>query len=368
MKKLSSYSVLCWRYENFWKNNYFQKFLFFLSCASFCSIGFAQIGGRNSYEFLNLSANPRTMALGGINVSLGQADANMFLNNPAVLDTTMAGWASLNYSSFFGNIPHFLLSYAHNFGGSVGVVGAGLQYIRYGNIQETDEAGNVVGEFVAADYALTLGKTWQSGNFRFASNLKLVASNIASYSAFALATDLGGCFKHPEKDLQIGLVLANVGFSLKNYFSGQNLQLPFDARLGISFKPQYMPVRFSVTAHHLQRWDIAYNDPAFANTPDPFTGQVQTRKITFADKLFRHFVFGAEILVHKNFHLRVGYNHLRNRELRFTEATALAGFSGGLAFRVKGYEFAYTRAGFAAGGRSFLVLSKNIYDFFRKSE
>jgi len=198
--------------------------------------------------------------------------------------------------------------------------------------------------------------------------VKIIASNIASYSAFALATDLGGVFKHPQNDLQIGLTLTNVGFSIKNYFSGQNLRVPFDARLGVSFKPQYMPVRFSVTAHHLYRWDIAYNDPAFATTLDPFTGQSQTQKISFADKLFRHFVFGTELLLHKNFHIRLGYNHLRSKELRFSEATALAGFSGGLAFRVKGYEFAYTRAGFAAGGRSFLVLSKNINDFFKKSE
>lgn len=367
MKISNSTSVLLFN-ENFWNVHNFQKFLLLFVCTGWACSLHAQIGGRNSYEFLNLSANPRTMALGGINTSLGQADANMFLNNPAVLDTTMAGWASLNYSSFFGNIPHFLLSYAHDFGGNIGTIGAGLQYIRYGNIQETDEAGNVIGEFVAADYALTLGKMWQSGNFRLGSNLKLIASNIASYSAFAIATDLGGTFKHPEKDLQIGLVLANVGFSLKNYFSGQNLRLPFDARLGISFKPRYMPVRFSVTAHHLQRWDIAYNDPATATTFDPFTGQTQTRKISFADKLFRHFIFGSEILIHKNFHLRFGYNHLRNRELRFSDATALAGFSGGLAFRVKGYELSYTRAGFAAGGRSFLVLSKNINDFFKKSD
>jgi len=346
----------------------FLKILFLAVCYASAFVSFAQIGGRNSYEFLNLSANPRTMALGGINVSLGQNDANMFLNNPAVLDSSMAGWASLNYNPFFGKIPHFLLTYAHDFGGNIGLVGAGLQYIRYGTIQETDEAGKIIGEFVAADYALTLGKTWHSGNFRFGSNAKIIASNIASYSAFALATDLGGVFKHPEKDLQIGLTLTNVGFSIKNYFSGQNLNLPFDARLGVSFKPRYMPARFSITAHHLYRWDIAYNDPAFATTLDPFTGQSQTKKISFADKLFRHFVFGTELLLHKNFHIRLGYNHLRSKELRFSEATALAGFSGGLAFRVKGYEFAYTRAGFAAGGRSFLVLSKNINDFFKKSE
>jgi len=328
----------------------------------------AQIGGRKSFEYLNLSANPRTMAVGGMNTSLSHGDVNMFLNNPALIDTAMAGNATFNFSSFYTGIPHFLLTYGHDFGGSVGTLGMGLQYIRYGNIQETDEAGNVIGEFSAADYAITAGKAFESGNFRFGINAKLVGSNIASYKAFGFATDLGGTFVHPTKDLKVGLVFSNVGFTFKNYISGNNLQMPFDVRLGVSFKPEHMPLRFSVTAHNLYRWNIAYSDPAFTATIDPFTGETQTKKIGFADKLFRHFVFGGELLLSKNFHLRFGYNHLRNRELKFTEAIAMAGFSGGLSFKVKGWEFAYTRASFNGRARSFIALSKNIQSFFKKSE
>jgi hypothetical protein len=330
---------------------------------------FGQVGGRNSFEFLNLSANPRTMALGGMNTSLGQADANMFLNNPASIeDSTMAGHATFNYSSFYTGIPHFLMTYAHNFGGNVGTLGMGLQYIRYGTMQETDEAGNVIGEFNAADYAFTVGKTWSSGNFRVGINTKIIGSNIASYSAFGLAADLGGMFVHPEKDLQVGLVMSNLGFTLKNYLSQNNLKMPFDVRLGVSFKPKYMPVRFSITGHHLYRWDIAYNDPAFSNIVDPFTGQTQTKKVSFLDNFFRHLTFGSELILSKNFHLRFGYNHLRNRELRFEEAVRLAGFSAGFSLKVRGWEFAYSRASFNGGARSFLALSKNIQSFFKKSE
>ncbi len=323
----------------------------------------AQIGGRNSFEFLDISANPRTMGLGGANVSLAQEDVNMFLNNPAVLDSSMAGIASLNYSPFFGRTPHFLLTYAHNFEGKIGLLAAGLQYIRYGKIQETDEVGNIIGEFLAADYALTIGKSFRADNFRFGVNLKLVGSQIASYNAFGVATDLGVSFKHPENDFRAGLIITNLGGVFKKYLPNYPLRMPFDARLGVSFKPYKMPFRFSVTAYHLYRWDIAYNDPAFATTTDPFTGQTQTKKISFANNLFRHFVFGTEIIFHKNFHLRLGYNHLRNQELKFKEITALAGFSGGLAFRVKGYEVAFTRAGFARKGLTCLAISKNLKEW-----
>ncbi|MDW8296021.1 MAG: type IX secretion system protein PorQ [Raineya sp.] len=319
----------------------------------------AQIGGRTLFEFLDISANPRTMGLGGANVSLSHGDVNMFLNNPALLDSSMVKVASLNYSPFFGRTPHFLLTYAHDFGGKIGTIGAGLQYIRYGKIQETDEAGNVIGEFLASDYAFTFGKAFQSQNFQFGANVKFVGSQIASYNAFGIATDLGVSFKHPQKDLQIGLVIANLGWAFKKYLPNYPLKMPFDVRLGVSFKPYKMPFRFSVTAYHLYRWNISYNDPAFATTTDPFTGQTQTKKISFANNLFRHFVFGTEVILHKNFHLRLGYNHLRNQELKFREITALAGFSGGLAFRVKGYEVAFTRAGFARRGLTCLAISKS---------
>ncbi|MCU0439854.1 MAG: type IX secretion system protein PorQ [Raineya sp.] len=346
----------------------FQKIIYIISFLLISFATHAQIGGRRSFEYLNLSANPRTMAVGGVNNTLSHADANMFLNNPALIDSSMAGNATFNFSSFYTGIPHFLLTYGHDFGGSIGTIGMGLQYIRYGNIQETDEAGNVIGEFSAADYAITAGKSFESGNFKFGVNAKLIGSNIASYTAFGFTTDLGGAFVHPTKDLKVGLTINNLGFSFKNYISGDYLKMPFDVRLGVSFKPEHMPLRFSVTAHNLYRWDIAYNDPAFSNTIDPFTGQTQTKKISFTDKLFRHLVFGTELILSKNFHLRFGYNHLRNRELRFTEATRLAGFSGGLAFKVKGWEFAYTRASFNGRARSFIALSKNIQSFFKKSE
>ncbi|MDX1904109.1 MAG: type IX secretion system protein PorQ [Thermonemataceae bacterium] len=334
-------------------------FLFFISFPIRAQIN----GGNSSFEFLRLSANPRTNALGGLNNSLGQGDVNMFFNNPALLDSSMNEVASLNFSSFYANIPHFLLSYAYDFGGKVGQIGMGVQYIRYGKIQETDEAGNVMGDFMAADYAIIAGKSFKANNFQIGLNLKFIASQLASYSAFALATDLGASFKHPDKDLSIGLSLHNIGFPIKSFLSENAANLPFDARIGVSFKPQYMPLRFSATAHHLYKWDIGYNDPTFANSTDPFTGEEQSKKISFADNLFRHFVFGTELLIHKNFHLLFGYNHLRNRELKYTEAANMAGFSGGVSFKVKGWEFAYTRASFNGKARSFLALSKNIKDF-----
>nr|GFB42361.1 ATP-dependent protease ATP-binding subunit HslU [Tanacetum cinerariifolium] len=37
--------------------------------------------------------------------------------------------------------------------------------------------------------------------------------------------------------------------------------LPVDVQLGTTIKPEHMPLRFTLTAHHLQQWNIQYLDP-----------------------------------------------------------------------------------------------------------
>jgi hypothetical protein len=54
-------------------------------------------------------------------------------------------------------------------------------------------------------------------------------------------------------------------------------------------------------------------------------------------------VFGAEILAHENFDLRLGYNHLIRREFVGSGGFGSAGLTGGFAFRVKQFEFSYAR-------------------------
>jgi hypothetical protein len=343
-----------------------KQFLFLLYLLIFegC-ISWGQIGGKTSFNFLTLSPNTRTAGLGGLNVSLTQNDVNSFLNNPALLDSSLNYNAALNYTSFYTGIPHTSLVYAHPFG-HLGTLGMGLQYINYGTIQETDDAGNVLGTFSVNEFALSATKSVQSNNFRAGATLKFVGSQMGSYNAFAFSMDIGGAFIHPIQDLVIGLALKNIGFPLKSYTQNQKIKLPFDAQLGVSFKPQFMPFRFSLTAHHLYEWDISYNDPNIFSL-DPLSGTKTQESVSFGDNLFRHFVLGTELILHKNFQLRFGYNRLTNRELRIKDTNSWAGVSAGLAFKVKSFEFAYTRASYhVAGGRNYISISKNIASWIGK--
>ena len=70
----------------------------------FTSLSFAQVGGKASFQFLNVSDNARTMGIGGHNVSTSDRDVNMSLENPGVLDTAHKNHASLNYLPYFSTI------------------------------------------------------------------------------------------------------------------------------------------------------------------------------------------------------------------------------------------------------------------------
>jgi hypothetical protein len=142
--------------------------------------------------------------------------------------------------------------------------------------------------------------------------------------------------------------------------------MPFDAQLGVTFKPEHMPLRFSATAHHLYQFDIVYLDPNQRGLLDADGNEIKDKK-TFGDKLARHFVVGGELLLSKNFHLRMGYNHLRRRELRMDSRSGGAGLSLGALIRIRSFAFDYSRAFYHVGGASnYFTLTTDMGSLFRR--
>ncbi len=315
----------------------------------------AQIGGRRNFEFLQVPGNARLAGLGRVNVSLHQGDPNVLWQNPALIDSASSRKFGFNYTPYFADIKNTHLSYVHQVP-KLGTFGAGLNYMAYGSFEETDASGQVLGTFAANDYAFTVSYAHQIKYFRMGINLKFIGSQIATYNASALAVDIGGAFVHPKYDWTIGLVFKNIGLVLSDYNDFTQSRLPFEVQLGTSFKPKYMPFRFSLTLQQMQQFDITYLDPLQDVTFDA-NGNTVPREKNFGDNLLRHFVIGGELMPDKAFSIRLGYNHLINRELREEGASRLNGFSYGFRIRIKGQEFAFSRASYhAAGGRNFLSL------------
>jgi hypothetical protein len=324
---------------------------------------FAQIGGKTSYQFLDVPVNAHVSGIGGVNISVKDQDPNMVSQNPALLNEDMAKNFSVSYLPYYGNVKASSLSYAQKIRKTIW--GANLQHMGYGTFQQTDASGNILGSFTASEYALGVSGAHKINYYTIGATLKFADSHIFNYNSSALLADVGAVFKHPEKEFAIGLVARNMGVPLRNYIKGQRTVLPFDVQLGTSFKPEHMPLRFSFTADHLQQFDIVYLDTTI-KTYDLQGNQIIHKK-TFADKIGRHIIVGGELILSKNFHVRVGYNYQRRRELRVASRSGGAGFSWGFMLRVKSFEFGFSRAYYyAAGGTSFLTLTTNFETLLKK--
>ena len=313
-------------------------------------LGWAQIGGQTGYQSLNLTTNPRAAALGGTTVSMANGDLSQFFENPATLDSVGDNNFFFQFNPYFADV--FIYSGAYSFNaGKLGSFAAGINYVNYGQFDLTDETGNELGSFQAQDYTVFLGKAHQLGPFTLGANLKLSHSSIESYGSTALLMDIGGVFR-VNKNWTVAMVFKNIGARISDYTSLSNPEIPFDVKLGTSFKPEYMPLRFTLTTTNLTDENFELEE----ETTGRSTGTI--------DKVWKRVNLGAELLLSPNFQILVGYSHKRQQELRLEEAGGGAGFSYGIMAKIKRIEFRFSRATFhTAGGSSFISIRTDLNDF-----
>lgn len=309
----------------------------------------AQIGGQLDYQSLNLTANARTAALSGSAVSLADGDISQFFENPAVLDSVNDKGVFVHINPYFADVSN--LSFACSFDvGKLNGLAIGLQYINFGEFEATDATGISSGTFRANDYVMYAGKAHQLGAFTLGVNLKFIHSSLDTYATSALAADLGGLFRI-NKNWSVAMVFENSGFVLSSGDISKP-SLPFDVKIGTTFKPEYMPFRFTITSNNLVQSNLTLEEEGSG------------RNNTVIDNILKRINFGTELLLSKNLQLLFGYNHKRRQDLRLETIGGGAGFSYGLMIKIKQIELRFSRARYhAAGGTSFISLQTNFNDF-----
>lgn len=319
-----------------------------------------QLGGRTVFPFLDLPPGAQQAALGGMAPAARTDDPTLLFANPAALNESMDNRLAISYVGYIGDIRQSTAAYAFNTA-HAGRFGLGLTYVNYGDIENLDPAGNSLGTFSVNEFALSLGDSYTKGKFTVGGAAKLAVSSIAGSRSLGLAADAGALYKHPTQDFTVGLVVRNAGFQLSPYPGTSRGPLPLDVELGAAVKPEHMPLRFSLTAHHLQRWDIEYFDPNLRGPLDA-DGNETVPKRSFGDNLARHFTVGAELLLGQSFHLRAGYNQLIRRELRLDNTSGSAGLSFGVLLKISQFQLDYTHATLqAAGSSNYFTLSKTLF-------
>jgi hypothetical protein len=322
-------------------NRYF--FLFFLLGLSL--IAKAQLGGKYTYEFLELPTGSRVAALGGNIAPIFDKDLGLALNNPSLLNSQMNNYILFHVSDYHADIKYGTLAIAHTFKKSGWNTMAGIQYMDYGTFIKTDENGYLIGEFDAADYAYKFSASKQLFNKVYAgSTFKFVTSRYETYRSYGAMFDVAVSYVDTANRFTASLVADNIGTQIKPYTEGNYEPVPLNIQIGFSKKFAHNPLRLVIIAHHLNVLDFTYQDPAKQNQSIYGTGTQTNYTIPLSEKIFRHFIFGGELVITKNFFFDFSYNHQRRKEMTIPDMKGLTGFAWGFGLRLSKFYLSYSNS------------------------
>lgn len=308
----------------------------------FCSaFSFGQIGGKHTYQFLNLVTSPRQAALGGKIVTLYDYDVNQGIFNPATINPEMDNHLSVNYGSYYGEVSYGTGAYAYTWDRHVQTFHVGVNYVNYGTFEGRDEAGLLTGEFTGSEAALSFGYAYNIPwtDIYVGASAKLISSTLESYNSFGGAIDIGAIYIDDVNDINIGIALRNIGTQFTTY-AGTRETLPFEIIAGISQEVENVPIRWHLTLENLQQWNISFSNPNRAE--ETLDGGREEEKVSFINNALRHVIVGAELFPGKSFNLRVGYNFRRGEELRIEDRRNFSGISAGMSLRFNKLRFDYS--------------------------
>ncbi len=317
------------------------------------------LGGEATYNFLKLPAAPLLAASGGVNISFQANEAGLAMNNPALLSEELHSQLALHFNSFLAGTKnyHFAGVYHHQKWNTT--FGSSINFIDYGEIPQTDAAGNVNGNFHPTDYVIQLSAAKKYlEKWSYGTTVKYIFSGYQQYKSSALAFDAAIFFSDTVKQITASIVAKNMGFQITFYNAGKE-DLPFDLQAGITKKLGKAPFAFSITTHKMHRFNINYNDADF-NRENSFTGN-----IGLLNKVFNHLVFSTHIFLGNNLDATLGYNFLRRSELNLgSTGNGLNGFSIGLRAKFNKMQFQYDRSYFQRNAANQFGLNIQLNQFF----
>lgn len=269
--------------------------------------------GKIGYQFLDIPVSAHSAALGGSNISIVEDDASMMFTNAALMTNVSDKSLLFGYNSYFSSANIFTAGFAKAIG-ERGTWAIGAQMLNYGKMDETDEQGNILGNFTPKDiniqtsYSYMLNDSWSG-----AITAKAIMSNYGQYKSTALGADLALNYFDDERGLSISAVGRNLGGQISSlYEDGSMEKLPFDLAFGFSKDFANAPFRISLTADDMTHWDDK--------------------------KLINHLIFGFDIMPSNQTWIAFGYNFKRANEMKVNDKGHWAGLSLGAGLSVKKFK------------------------------
>ncbi len=152
-------------------------------------------------------------------------------------------------------------------------------------------------------------------------------------------------------------------------FTNENReQLPFQINFGVSKRLAHLPLRISLTFHDLQTFDIRYDDPNQQENSNIFGADSTTEEKNYTvDKIAQHLNIAGEFYFGKSVMARVGYDHMKRKQLSISTQRGFTGFSLGFGIKIKKFNIDYAHEFYSlAGGSHMVTIGTNLNMFLKK--
>ena len=281
------------------------------------SLLWASSAGTTGFELFRTDGSARNSALAGTQIAVSGGLHNLF-SNPAGLADIDRPTAGVGFFKHVLDLNSGNLAYAHPIQ-RTSTLALGITYFDYGQFDKADENGQQIGDFGATDILVTAAAARElKPNLLGGVSLKYLNSTIDSYSASAVAADIGIIYHTAYEGWDVGGGVYNIGFATSAFLENKD-DLPTTYRLGLSVPLEHLPVRFS------------------------FGGEY-----TIAEGI--RGAGGLELSLTKFLQGRIGYNTIGLDQRVGLDRDALAGFSGGLGIITKNITFDYSLSSYGEIG------------------
>ena len=206
--------------------------------------------GQSGWQFLKINGDARQAALAGAFTAISNGNANSIFGNPASLSDVKNIDIQMNVLQWIAGISHQSVAVAVNLG-DIGVVGASVAMLGYGDIPETmnesmgasGTAPVVTGKmFTANDIAGGLSYAKKiTDNLSVGGNIRLMRQTIAELSMNNWSLDFGTIYYTGFRSLRIAITARNFGpdsrfggWSEEFQTESDYVRMPLDFRAGLA--------------------------------------------------------------------------------------------------------------------------------------
>lgn len=302
---------------------------------------YSQNYGNRSFSYLLDDQSAKSLGTGGAVFSSEDSEVGYVFSNPALLRSSHSKqlFFSQSFNSYFHNRGNFAFALTtKNF-----CIMPYVLYSNYGDFESRDVTGNLTGEFSAIDYVVGSAFSRQlTSEITYGVDLSFLGSHYENYSSYGVKMNAGVHYNHSNKLFSSALILKDLGYQFLDYNANAQRKLPSNLALGISYKLEHAPFRFSLIFNELNRWRNYYTDPTLTENIDLLTGDtIPIKRVTIFEQIGHHLLLQTELFVSKHIFLRSGFSYHRRNELQVTTRPGMSGFSLGIGVKTKKIEFNY---------------------------